>query len=330
MPRHITSTEARAALRTRVDLLEHGWHERDLARAVSTGELRRVQRGQYIDARLWADLWPESRHVVEVVAAALEMREGGAVMSYHSAGVLWGLPLYRFTPAAVHVTIPPGARSSSRQGLTRHRDALADDDVTVMDGIACTTLARTIFDAVRALPPAAAVAFADAGVRAGALVDRTLDVPASEALRGHLLDRVTGARGVRGRFQADRVIRFADGSSESPGESVSRLQLSRLGFREFIVQVPVLGPNHEDYRVDIGIEDVHTLFEFDGRTKYIDEAKRSGRTLQEVLLDEKTREDWIRGVTQRRLVRAGDGDIATPESLGSRLSAFGIPLPRRA
>lgn len=54
---------------------------------------------------------------------------------------------------------------------------------------------------------------------------------------------------------------------------------------------------------------------------------RSGRTLEQVILDEKRREDWIRGTTQKRFARAESPHIVTPATLGKRLAAFGITPP---
>jgi uncharacterized membrane protein len=83
------------------------------------------------------------------------------------------------------------------------------------------------------------------------------------------------------------------------------------------------------FRVDLDIEEVATFVEFDGHGKYLEESLRSGRSLDEVLLAEKRREDWIRGVTQRRFVRVEDAHIGSAEALASRLAAFGIPIPGR-
>lgn len=109
---------------------------------------------------------------------------------------------------------------------------------------------------------------------------------------------------------------------------MSRLQLHRLGFRDLDLQVAVAGPRGSDYFVDIGLRQVRTFWEFDGEVKYRDVAMRQGRSIEDVVLDEKRREDWIRGVTQWRLCRGGFADIATPETLAARLSAFGVHPPR--
>ncbi len=53
------------------------------------GELRRLQRNRYVRDDLWSELWPESRHRIEVDAAVGEMRGGSGATSHDSAGVVW-------------------------------------------------------------------------------------------------------------------------------------------------------------------------------------------------------------------------------------------------
>jgi hypothetical protein len=55
---------------------------------------------------------------------------------------------------------------------------------------------------------------------------------------------------------------------------------------------------------------------------------RAGKSLEQVLLAEKQREDWIRGLTQYRFVRWGAEHSATPARLAARLKSFGIVPPR--
>jgi hypothetical protein len=223
--------------------------------------------------------------------------------------------------------MPQGVHVSSRAGLQRHCDALPDDDVTTHLGIRCTTLDRTVFDLARSLSFEAAVVVADAALRRAAFDGTTYDVNAAEEWRDRMLARAARASGLRGVRQAVEAIRFADGRSESPAEGVGRVQLMRLGFERVRLQTRVPGPNGREYRVDIEIEDAAAFLEIDGMTKYRDEAMRSGLTIDEVILEEKRREDWIRGRTQHRFVRAEEKHVATAELLGQRLAAFGIRPP---
>lgn len=328
MPRHISLDQARDVLLTREALDRERWKERDIAAALAKGTLRRLQRNRYVLDADWSDLWPESRHRIEVQAAFGEMRGGEAAAAYESAGVAWNLPLYRHVPTAVHVTVPAGKHVSSRSRLRRHADALPKGDVTTELGILTTTLERTVFDLARTLSFEAAVAAADAALRIVAFVDGEYDEALAEAWRERLIERAARAVGMRGVRQAMQVILFADGRAESVAESVARVQLSRLGFTRIALQVPVPGPHGELLRVDIELEEVSAFLEVDGVGKYLDEQLRSGRSMEQVLLAEKRREDWIRGTTQKRFARAEDKHVATVDALRRRLASFGIHPPR--
>jgi hypothetical protein len=67
-----------------------------------------------------------------------------AVLSHRSAAVLWGI--HGSEGAKTHVTLPsPNARA--RYGIEVHRSlTLTDADLTRLDGIPCTSVARTLID----------------------------------------------------------------------------------------------------------------------------------------------------------------------------------------
>ena len=304
----------------------NGWTDRSLAAAVADGSWYRLRRGWYMAAEDREPLWEEERHRAHVIAVARDARSE-AVMSHTSAAVLWRLPLYGIRCGWVHTTMNRGDRISSASDVRRHVAPLPESDVTIVDGIRCTTLGRTVFDLIRTLPLAAAIAVADAAERQMALRLREWDVDAVTSWRAGLWERLDDAANARGIRAARWVARFADGRAQLPGESVSRLQLHRLGFAPPRLQTPVPGPGGRTYHVDFELVEVNCFGEFDGKDKYLDEAMRSGLTLEQVLLDEKRREDWIRGTTQRRFARWGSEHVGTAAALGSRLAAFGIAPP---
>ncbi|MFG6444105.1 hypothetical protein ACFXQA_02415 [Microbacterium sp. P07] len=284
-----------------------------------------MRKGWFVTHTAWNDLWPEGRHLVQVAAASNDLVGGTHVFSYVSAAVLWKLPLFRVAPLRVHATGTTRLHAASTPGVQRHEDRLDQADVVVVDGIRCTSLERTALDMARVSTPEAAVAVADAALTVGAGVDyRAYDQRASEEWRESMSERLARVGSIRGIRQARWVMNFADGRAQLPGESVSRLQLSRLGFDSPSLQVPVPGPDGSTYWVDIGLDDVFSFGEFDGKTKYRDAAMLHGLSIDDVLLREKQREDWIRGTTHRRLARWGDEHIGTPELLGERLASFGI------
>lgn len=327
MRRAVSVSELSPLIRSTRALLQGGWTERSVAAAVRGGELTQVRRGWFMAAGDSAELWPEGRHLAHVIAVTRDST-GDAVASHVSAGVVWGLPLYRHEPARVHLTTDAPRRISSGGDVMRHVGPLPATDVVVRQGIRTTSLARTVFDLVRTLPPEAAVACADAAERMLALRGREWDEAAVLSWRRGMSGRLAAASGARGVTQARWVTAFANGRAQLPGESVSRLQLVRLGFQTPQLQVPVAGPGGRSYFVDLGLDDVGAFGEFDGKGKYLDEALRRGIPLERVLLEEKQREDWIRGTTQRRFARWGDEHIVSTAALAARLRSFHITPPR--
>ena len=104
----------------------------------ATGRLHRVYRGVYslVPPKL---LTREGRYLAAVFACG-----PGAVLSHRSAAVLHGLRDWGHTK--IDVTIP-GRSARRHDGIVVHRSTtLTDKDVTVVDGIPCTTVGA---DAVR-------------------------------------------------------------------------------------------------------------------------------------------------------------------------------------
>lgn len=300
--------------------------ERDIQHAVASGQLMRIRRGWYVRREDWDGVWPEAQHLLHVIAVHRDARGEGPVVAFESAAVIHDLPLYRFRPGRVHTMLAPPAHARNTPDVHRHEGPLAPGDVVVRHGIRCTSLERTILDVARTLRPEAAVSCADAALRSVAVRGHEHDHELGNDWRTELLDRA-GRLHVRGIRQARRVISFADGRAQLPGESVSRLQLRRLGFAPPELQVEVPGPQGKKYYVDFGLNDVGYFGEFDGEGKYRDEALRQRKTIEEIMLEEKQREDWIRGRTQRGFARWGSPHIRTTALLAQRLAAFGVSPP---
>lgn len=328
MQRSISVDDANSLLHRRSDLLDRGCSERSIRAAVAGNRLHRVRRGWYSTTREWDQLWPEGRHLLHVVAVARDVSGPHHVFSHTSAAVLHGLPLYRCAPARVQLRIANPRHVCSVPDVQRHEGQLPFNDVTLVHGIRTTSLERTVVDLARTLPLEAAVAASDAALRAVAVEGQVQDVSRAAQWKEAVSARINADAGQRGIRQARWVAGFADGRAQLPGESVSRVQLHRLGFRHLDLQVSVASPNGGRYWIDFDLAECNTYGEFDGEGKYTDSAMRSGRTIEQVLLDEKRREDWIRGTTGRRVVRWGDREAAHPATLARHLQAFGICAPR--
>jgi hypothetical protein len=263
----------------RSQLLAGGVTDAELLRMRRSGALADVRRGSYVapdDKRL---RFPESRHAL-LIEATLPRLGPGAVLSHVSAAVWHGLPIWQIPMEHVHVTrdLRSGGRVSGRLHL--HVSPLDADDVVEVGGVAVTSLARTALDIGRTVAFEPALVVADAAL---ALLKNS-PVTLREALERAA--RWPGAPG------AERVLTFADGRSESVGESRSRLAMKLAGVPTPVLQweVPTAGGLH---RVDFGWPDLGTVGEFDGLVKYR-RLVRPGQDPSEIVIAEKLREDDLR------------------------------------
>jgi very-short-patch-repair endonuclease/predicted transcriptional regulator of viral defense system len=108
-----------------------------VAKRAAVGRLHRVHRGVYAVGR--PQLTMHGRWMAAVLACG-----GGALLSRRSAAGLSGLR--RDGRLATDVCVPcAGVRG--RPGIDLHRSTtLAERDITTVDGIPCTTVARTLVD----------------------------------------------------------------------------------------------------------------------------------------------------------------------------------------
>lgn len=297
---------------------------RQLDSAVRAGEFMRLRLAIYVRAADWKAAKPEIRVVARARALALTAA-APPVASHETAAAAHGLPLYRADPRRVHV-IAPDARPGAAGGVIRHRGELTDGDVVEIDGLTVTSLARTVSDIARTASFEQAVTVADAALRQQ-FVSGPGEYDFDGAERFRQASLVIAQRSAHGLTRARRVLDFADGHAQLPGESISRVRLREIGFRVIELQVPVPGRGIHPYFVDFGLEDAHAFGEFDGAIKYVDGKILDGRTSSQVFDEEKQREDWIRGTTQRPYARWGWPHLTTAADLRTRLEAFRIRPP---
>ncbi len=114
-----------------------GLSDRAIDRGVEAGRLHRVFRGAYAVGR--PDIGPRGRLRAATLACGQE-----AFVSHRSAGVL--LRLLDKGPAVIDVIAPP-SRGRKIDGIRFHRvRAPRRDEVGTLDGIPCTSPARTLVD----------------------------------------------------------------------------------------------------------------------------------------------------------------------------------------
>jgi very-short-patch-repair endonuclease len=263
---------------------------------VRGGRLRRIAQGLYADTSAWEGAPPWERYRMRV-RAMLRVHPAW-VASHHAALTLHGLPLHGVDLDVVDVAAT--VRTSSRRpGVHVHR--LQPHHVPLLEF------------RPRALPPALACVLvaAASGVEAGVVsMDAALH---REACTPKDLEAALAHPGTRyGRPSARAAVARADGLSESPGESRTRLLLSTLGV-EVRSQVDIRDATGFIGRVDFLVAG-RVVVEFDGAVKY------AGADGQEALLREKRREERLRDAGYR-VVRITWDELSRPAALLARITA---------
>jgi hypothetical protein len=258
-------------------LLASGVTDDELRRLRAQRRLTAVRPGAYVpsdDPRLDDAV---AHHALAVRATARRLASD-AVVSHVSAAVLHGLTLWGVPLDRVHVTRdrPSGGRRTPLRHL--HTAALDSTDVTEVEGIAVTSIARTLTDLACTLPFEPALVTADA-----ALHEHRTTAAA-------LADAIARAAGRRGSPPARRVGAAADPRSESPGETRSRVAIARAGLPAPRLQheIPEIGARTDFYWAEFA-----TVGEFDGKAKY-GRGLRPGQNPGDAVFAEKCREDALR------------------------------------
>jgi hypothetical protein len=197
---------------------------------------------------------PRARHLCLLYARLLALDEAW-LAARRSAAVAHDLPLLGRLSHAPQL-VRPGGQGVGTASTRAERVATLDEaDVHRGTGPRRTSLARTVVDLARESDFRSAVVTADAALRRG--VDPV-----------ELWDVAERCSGWPGLARALRVLDFADGLSETPLESISRVAFPRCGIPLPELQVEVWVDGRRIARVDNLWRDANLVGEADGAGKY--------------------------------------------------------------
>ncbi|QHN19783.1 hypothetical protein GII30_07910 [Gordonia amarae] len=263
-------------------LLETGVSDNQIAQAIRRGLLLRVYPGSLVVPSTDFDGAEGAQRLHRMTAIAVATSELSTATSplplcHATAAAFHGIPLLKPDISRVHVA--SGGTSGGAVHRYRHLHATPLDpaEVTVVDGIAVTTVERTAVDvATRGVFAQALTAF-DQAMRVGGDIEMMRDILESR--------RRVGVRVAR------RALSLASGLSQSVGESWSRAQMIEAG-----LPVPRLQHRFQCssgyYDTDFDWDEA-LIGEFDGLHKY-GRLLRPGETAADAVVREKLREDELR------------------------------------
>jgi hypothetical protein len=282
-------------------------NDRAIRAMVSSGQWQRVRHGAYADRPAWERLDPVDQHRV-LARAVLQAAGAPAALSHVTAAVEHGAEIWDIDLSQVHVTRPDGKAGRREAGVVQHRGRLVDDDIMVVEG------APTV-SAARALVEVTTMADVEHGlVVANSLVHRRPELLNEARKLAEDMDHWQNTLATR------IVLALADPRIESVAESraqhlfwAQHLPKPEPQYKVVDAQGRIVG------RVDFALPALGVFFEIDGRLKYFQ--GRDGKSMDQVLFEERQREKLICRLTGWICIRITWADLAHPGRLAREIRA---------
>ncbi|OFI37564.1 hypothetical protein BIU82_18995 [Arthrobacter sp. SW1] len=334
----------------------------ELHHGYKRGRLVRIRHGVYLPAEQWLSVNGWERYAL--TTASLAIRGESPVFCRETGLLLWGVKLAGLPQAVEYLTshrdqlgraapprlygnrdaveklgkqlvpdlsiLPTGFRDAKRLGTSAGRWSVVSDRLGLrlrvqdLDGLLSDTIHRLPFrDAVVVLDqllPKKPVAHEPAHQASVHHKPAAAYMRSVEHLAG--LCSLLPKNAQRERMSA--ALTFADSRSESVGESLSRAVIAELGFEVPELQFRVMGPFGEVARTDFHWRQRKLVGEFDGRIKYTRARELSGKSIEQVVAEEKAREDRIRALGYS-VVRWEWDELMQPGRLATKLLRAGVP-----
>ena len=274
--------QASGGIFSRAQALDCGETDRTLAIAVREGALVRLRRGFYAPADIYAAADPSAKHVLHA-RAALAGQRGRVALTGVSAAALHGFAIHDTSLEAVHlVRLDNGATRTEAHTVHHGTRRDIEEEIGSYGGILASAPARAVWEVACRSSLEGGVVTADSALHRSPKLKESLD-----ALNDHFAL-------FPGSTKARTAMRLVDGRSESPGESVTRVQFYRYGIPMPEPQFAVFGPRGQLVGIsDFYWEDFRHLGEFDGKIKY-QNLLLAGESPSDCVIREKRREDAMR------------------------------------
>lgn len=315
------------------DATRIGQDPRLLAKRAQRGELVRVRRGAYVPAQLWSTLNARQRHGL-LAAALVQNSRKAPVFTMKTGALLWGLGVFG-VPDQLQTVTSDARGGRSKHGVQKILGPL-DRGVCDLGGFQVTDKIRTTIELAGTLKFAEALAVVDSSRREPSKdsPDRDTDwdkeSPWGVALdETELEDAASNLASASQQRRAAKILEFSAAESESVGESMSRANMILQRFPAPRLQATFTLKTGKTARTDFWWPELDLVGEFDGQGKYLRNRLRGGKTIQQVVMEEKARENALRalGLT---VIRWDWAEMMNPRAFARILSDGGlVPRPAR-
>ncbi|ANH38559.1 hypothetical protein I601_2134 [Nocardioides dokdonensis FR1436] len=302
-------------IQLRKHLIEAGWTDRAIARAVARRDLAKVRWGAYVDAAAYDALDEAGRNGLR--ARAVVAQAGTPlVVSHTSALPFWGAPTWGLDLTDVHVTRPDRKAGRHEAGVQQHRGKLLPGDTVTRGGVIVSSPTRLGIEVTTSGRTEAALCVVNDLLHRGLTTSEELE----RRYRAIGEDATDPMDHWPHTLTANTVFMLCDARIESVGES-------RLFYLCWLFGLPMPIPQYEIRdrwgrlvaRVDFAWPELGVYMEFDGKIKYT-KLLRPGETITDVVLREKAREQQVCEITQWRPVRVDWNDLQHGAATADRIN----------
>jgi hypothetical protein len=261
----------------------HGAYlQRDLIDRIGRYAVRAAVRSGTM-VRLWHRVLVDAERGTEVrtrAAAALLLHGPRSAIAGPTAARLHGCTAIEV--ADVHVIVPYGHHSRTRNGLVVHNGSLPAHEMVDIDGLRVLDEARVTSDLLCTARARDAIAVADQMLAAQAPERR-------EEFRARVCLRLKERPDPRGTRRGAWLLGLATGRAESPPESWLMLEVVELGFPAPEANWSLRSPaGTEVYRLDLAWPDHRIALEHNGYAVHAGREVEDGRRLADL-----RRRGWI-------------------------------------
>lgn len=286
-----------------------------LRRAVAAGAAVRPFNGMFMRASTWDALKTSPRVRWRYVQNTFLDEHPDEIVCSFSAALDHGLWVSKKYLGTIHLVASGCSHGRRSTGIHRHECPL--NEIELNDTVKRTTLERTVLDCSLAASFEDGLAIADSGLRFC-----KLDI---QKYRGYV---EALARCRSGSARAEMVARYADGASESGGESIVRGLIIAMGyFPPTMLQAEFVDPvDGGVIRVDMYYElpnGFRLIIEVDGLGKYVG-PDGLGKEMQRRLVAERQRESHITALGIP-VMRVQFSRVYEDGYLEHLLERFGVP-----
>lgn len=285
---------------------------RELVRLVHTGELVSPWRGMFAGTEQWEKLKPIERQRFIVRTLAKKYPEW--TFSHLTAALMHGMEVSYGDLMPIHLAVDLDCKTKSNRKIVRH--PMEEEAVTV-DGVRVTIFWRTALDCLVELDFRRGLAIADSTLRVAGVS------------RAQLVSYIKSRSDVYGWERALDAASWANPLAANGGESIARAVMIEQGFMlpKLQVKIPNVIEGGGSYYADFYWElpdGSCVAGELDGLDKYYDPQMTGGKSVAQVMSDERRRESRL-GAAGLRVVRFSFAEAEDAGKLSQLLSAYGIP-----